>query len=402
MLREAEVDARRLLGDRAPAAKAAHARTYAAMGRAQRQSALREGDDGYATATLAADLENLVEATLWAIEAGEASTAFLARRAATELLIRRGPLARALDLNRAVAAMPGLNARDQAEIAGIEGWLLAAHNTPREALAQLERSLSADHGDDELKARIFRASARVLGELGRVLEAVQAAERALALDKAAGRAGAMALDLNARAEQLLILGDTQGAAASLRSAMQLVGERAPRLRAVLLGTVAATLQAQGAPQDTLDTLHEALTLTRRLGEHRLRASLKGQLGAALHAMGRGADAWDPLRKAVAQRRQVGLRRGTVESLTLLGLVLTEHGATAEGRAPLEEAVGLAATLGDDGLEGAACAAMATLEARAGDHAASAGWAKRAKAITARMNAAARPPPPQMRPNRFSL
>lgn len=383
MLPPIAAQARRLLGTREAAANAAHARIYAGLGRARRQGALREGIDGLGTQTLAADLDNLVEATLWATAAGEASTAFLARRAATEILLRRGPLAQAVDLNRAVRRLQGLNTRDQAELDWAEGWATALSSTPRDGLPLLDRSLATDHGDGELRARTLRTSGRVLGELGRVLEAIQAVDQALKLDERAERIPATALDRVAKADLLASLGDLEQANAELLMALDLLGDRAPRIQALALGSLAAVRRHTSPPPEALDLLGRALSLTQQLGEHRHRATLTGQLGGLLHGVGRHAEARDQLRRAVAQRRVVGLRRGAAEALIALGGVLTALNSFEEGRAALEEAAGVASGLGDDLLEGAACTAAASLEARAGDLVASTAWIRRGKAVQAR-------------------
>lgn len=202
------------------------------------------------------------------------------------------------------------------------------HLDDAQTLHEIALTRSRQAGDTEGEAYALRGLTFGSRLRGRLDDALNYGNQALALAEATGRPGAIAASLNNLALVHWRLGDL---------------EQAVRIyeRALALGPAAPSAKAR----------------------------LRSNLGAALRRLGRHAEALDHLRFAVATATEAGDRDMLGYTLVDLAQVLLELGRHEDAREHNRHAMQIAESTGDRALAGEVCNGLGEIAERAGDHAA---------------------------------
>ncbi|MBC7973393.1 MAG: tetratricopeptide repeat protein, partial [Myxococcales bacterium] len=265
-------------------------------------------DEDRAMAAAGADLDNLVVACRRAVALGARDEAVKTLEASWAALRMRGPIAVTVELANRVNSL--------------------------EALHDAER------------ARTERVLGAALQGLGRVDEAVQHLEHALALARAAGDDDCAARTLAVRGWVACNSSDF----ALARACFDEVGALAacvpdPVIEFEAHNGIGMVERGMGNLDSAREHFSAALMVTRRAGDRRREGRTLGNLGIILLEGGRVEAARELYEAALSAAREMGDRQWEGNTLCNVGLLLLLEGRFAQSRATLETALALSRDMG---------------------------------------------------------
>ncbi len=306
-------------------ARRAHALHYLTLAE-EGAPALVGPEQGAWGARLERERDNLRAALAWACAAGETATAQRLASALWRFWLAHGPLSEGRRWLRDALALGAADQRGKQDGAGDDG--AGATGIARTAA--------------------LAGAAMLAVEQGAFDEAAALCAEGVALARAQGAWGALALALNARGR----LGCQQGryaeAAACHREALSVARERGDLVgEAAALAGLARAVELMG-DASAARTLHEqSLAVSRALGDTRGRAeALTALMMGALYA-GASAQAEELGVEALTLLRALGDDGRTAEALWALGMVTEALGRHERARALHEESLALRQARGDE-------------------------------------------------------
>jgi tetratricopeptide (TPR) repeat protein len=272
---------------------------------------------------LALDLENLVTACRRAVARGDGESAAATLSAAWAVLALRGPFASANALGREALTCKGLSAVAQARVLSCSGdacWLAGRMEEARE---HYERALAIhrEAGDRRLEGHVLGNLGKVHEVQGRMEEAREHYERALAVSR----------EVDNRCDE-----------------------------GIVLGSLGLLHQTQGRMEEARECYERALVLDREVGNRRFEGQVLGNLGLLHRAQGRTLDAREHYERALAVSREVGNRRSEGHVLGFLGELHQSQGRMEEAREHLERSLAIDREVGDRIFEGVVLANLGAL------------------------------------------
>ncbi len=403
------------------AAEERHGRYYARYGTQEQIDGLdRHGGVGRRHA-LGRELENLVAACQRALSRGDSETAVATYRAASHVLILRGPLEVVVKLGRNVLAQisdPG----HQARVFFLLGWAELFLGR-EEAQRHLEAALTIDRelGDRANEGIVCGTLAILLMNQGRMKEARAHFEHELAIDRELGnrvREGIVLLNLgechrkqgqmeearthfegalavcrevgNRRVEGMLLLnlgqlhrrqGRKGEARAHVEAALALSREVGNRLsEGTALNSLGLVYFEQGDLEEADTHFRAALTLHRETGNRIAEGLAIGNLGQLHFVQGHLEKARSQYEAALAIFRELGNPFGESEALDALGALHLRQGKLEEAREALDQGEAVARRVGGSLELGKLLCSRAELEQQSGNQAAAWACLEEAQAI----------------------
>jgi DNA-binding SARP family transcriptional activator len=229
------------------------------------------------------------------------------------------------EVGRIQEAMAELRLLDGDYRLALAGFETAAAGAAGPDLGRIEAKIAAVHSrlgqwesaDAHFEAAMASAgdepaaASRTLAAWASAAHRAGDAEHANALAMRALDDATLADDRLALAEAHNVLGivqradDPDAARRHHEVAIDLVGDLSPVIRAAALNNLALTHLAAGTPDDGLAAAHEALALTRRVGDRHRTAAVHNNIADLYHAAGRDGDAIDHLKEAAAIFSEIG-------------------------------------------------------------------------------------------------
>lgn len=308
---------------------------------------------------------------------------------AAELYLLRGMAPAALEaLERGlVIAAASKERQTEAELALLLGDLLRELKRPREALVAYRRGLAAsgeeartqlqvlhrlvplcaeeghwqetadyarqglllsDGAEPEFEVEWLLELAVALLELGRPLEAVDAARDALVIAHKIDPGGRLDHDALGRLGTLLAeTGDWEGATTALLNALDLARSRDDQAAAATwLSHLARCAWYAGHPSDAIARYREALELAHDVGDRALEAHILGSLGTLAREQSQPRRGLDYYQEALDISKTIGNGPEVVRYLTLLGRTYSELRQHEDARRSFLEALTLAHRIDD--------------------------------------------------------
>lgn len=340
------------------AAQQRHGGHYAALGPTR------------ATEQQAADLDNLVAATLWAVHAQQGELASGALAGAWAALALRGPFKTAIDLAEATCALQPLAASAAARAFTVLGQSLTAAGRRAEAAPAFETALQhAQAAGDQASESSARSSlAALLARQGRAAEAQAQHEEALRLARVAGDPALACAALNG----LGALHFSQGHMGLARQHWEDVLQRArqaglTRWQCQVLGNLSSLDANLGRPAESLRQGEAALVLARQLGDRQREGNTLCNLGLLYVMQGQLAAALDAGQAALQVARDLGDARLECVAQCNLGLVHKAQREPAQALARFDAALVLSRQTRDRRSEGQILGYLGLAQAQLGEH-----------------------------------
>jgi len=273
--------------------------------------------------------------------------------------------------------------RGEAYASGNLGAVFSEIGRLGEALTQHERHLAIarEVGDRQSEALATGSLGILFQRMGRFEEAREHLERARSIHRDVGDRASEARDVMNLGTLFSDLGRMESAlehvAARLAFSREFGDRRGMTIAMLNLGEL---LHACGRLAESRAWLAQGLSLSRELGLRYYETYALGTLAALDADEGAGASAERGFAEAIALRRQIGQKNGEAATLALRGELFARQGRDAEARTDFVAALALAQERSDPGVElvasawlarlpdgdaGAALAALATHEERAG-------------------------------------
>jgi len=189
--------------------------------------------------------------------------------------------------------------------------------------------------------------------LGRIAEALDFYEQALAIEREIGDRRGEGADLGNLGVAYYSLGRIAEAIAYHEQALTIareIGDRGDE--GSHLGNLGLAYRALGRIAEALDCYQQALTIDREIGDRRGEGADLGNLGLAYSDLGRIAEAIAYYEQALTIAREIGDRRGEGNHLGNLGIAYRNLGRIAEALDCYEQALTIAREIGDRRGEGA--------------------------------------------------
>lgn len=360
------------LAEQGPAARAEaerrHGRAYAqacgdevlallprAAGQARRQALMLE-------------LDNLVAACRRAIGRADADTALATCRGVRELLVRRGPFGLAVELARAVVALPTLDdhQRQLAAAALSSALRQVGHNEEAAEWLARAQALASGPGADRQAARWAAVRGNLDRELGHPLLARQHLTQALAAGQDLGDALLQIDALKGLAQLDTDQGESDSARQRLEQALALARQAGePGLEALLQMPLGVLLAEQGLLDEGRQHFEAALRRARELDDRRFEGELLTNLGCLAQDQGRLDDAADHFQRALTVHRELGDRRWEGFVLGDLGRLQMLRGDLDGARRELEASLLIMREIGNRRIEGSELRSLGDLHRQAG-------------------------------------
>ncbi len=341
-----------------------HGEYFARFGASDALEALDRHGGVASRKILEVELDNVVSACRRAVERGDGETAVRALAAAWGVLGLRGPFAAAIDLGAAVLAIPGLEAEARAralrELASAlwrAGRMEDARQYYEEALA-LHREVGdrlgegAALGNRRAEGIVLNSLANLYKNRGRMDEARRLYEEALALH----REGGDRLDEGAVLGNLGILHFNQGrmeeAQRHYEQALAIyreVGGR--RYESTVLSNLGVLHWGQGRIEEARRFFEAALAIDREVGDRLTEGIVLGNLGVLHQEQGRLEEARRLFEAALTIHREVGSRRQEAAIVANLSNLHLDQGRTDDARRLGEQALAIYREVGDRRSEG---------------------------------------------------
>ena len=189
--------------------------------------------------------------------------------------------------------------------------------------------------------------------LGRIAEAIAYHEQALTIAREIGDRRGEGADLGDLGNAYYSLGRSAEAIAYYEQALTIareIGDR--RNEGVWLSNLGIAYRDLWRIAEAIAYHEQALTIAREIGARRLEGNALGNLGIAYYSLGRIAEAIAYHEQALAIDREIGDRRGEGADLGALGLAYSDLGRIAEAIDCYEQALTIAREIGDRRGEGA--------------------------------------------------
>lgn len=298
------------------------------------------------------ELPNLVAACRRAVARADAATAVGALRAAWDAIRLTGPFGMGLDLAEAVGALPGLARAERMVVDGVAGTALSRLGRADEALRRLEAAIDAaraEHraGAEALWLCVVADTSLAAGALARAHAALAEAQALVGADDALGARLHNSVGSLAVAEGRLE--DARQAFEAALACARRAGSR--QWEGGLLTNLAAIAWGEGRADEAEALLAQSLELTSNLGDRNWQGSAHCNLAALLVERGRLAEAREHLGHALRIARALGRAALEYTALCNLGLVAEGEGQADEARQHLQAAVAAAQAHGDARCEG---------------------------------------------------
>ena len=332
--------AQQQLGESGEDARARHAACFARLGSRAWLRGLNRDQGTERWWALSRELDNLIVGAENALQSGASEHAAGCAKAAWSVLQRTGPFSFAADLLERVLEQeldPQVEPRVQASYAAV----LDSCGRLDEARNHYERALAASiERGDRLRAG---ASHRQLGDLHRRQSRLGQAQEHL------GKGLGIARELGDGWLEAAVLGDLgsmhrqQGhrerAREQTEAALALARSEGNRwLEGILFTNLADLHNQQGRSEEAQRCSEEALSIAREVGNRRNEANVLGNLGLLHQVAGRRREALEHFEAALVLAREVGNRQFEGIVLGNLGDLLIEEGELVRAQSCLEEAI----------------------------------------------------------------
>ena len=244
-------------------------------------------------------------------------------------------------------------ARAASKAAGKGATLMVAAARMQEAMAygnlsELDKATAAygealkiyaSAGNRHALARIDMEMGNLLLARGRLDEARQKCETALAILKEMGALGDVATALTTLGRVQDARGDFGGAVRTYGEALALYREVGFRIgEATVLNNIAIALKHQGDFAGVRQRLEEVRTLARELGNRNMEAVSSNNLAVFLHEQGALEEAKKTQTRALEIYQEIGAKAGAGNSRYVLARLLIAEGNLSAARKNLEEAL----------------------------------------------------------------
>jgi len=365
--------AREKLGEEeAGGAEERHGRHYARFGTDEEIGCLDRHGGLERRRRLAKELENLVAACRRAVERGDGETAAAVLGGAWAVLEMQGPLGMGLVLGREVLAIPGLapSGRARALRAVANALQLAGRMEEARDHYQSALAIHREIGDRGLEGNLLANVGLTHQMQGRTEEAREYLEQALAVHGEAGDHRSEGVDLGNLGNLHLSQGRMEEARDHYERALAVhreVGDR--RFEGVVLGNLGVLHGDQGRMEEARRSYEQSLAIAREVGSRRSEGNVLGNLGDLCGKQERMEEAREHYERALVMQREVGDRRLEGIALGNLGEIHARTGRLDEARHAFAAGENLLREVSDKiGLATLLCA-RGEMEARAGDLAA---------------------------------
>jgi len=315
-----------------------------------------------------ADLDNLVVACRRAVAFDDAQSAVGALAGAWAGLRMRGPFHVGVELAALVRSLPGLSPRQAARVARLHGWTLQQCGRIAEAGECFEAALALarDAGDAVTERRVLSHLGNWHIEGGRMEQARAELDDALALARAAHDDALeceVLSELGTLAEHLGNLEDARACYDRCLAVARAAGNR--HWEGGSQGNLGLLCTAQGRLDEARGHYEAGLAVARELGNRRWEGNTLCNLGLLHHAQGRSAEARETLDAALTVAREMGYVRLGAIVMCNLGIVCETLGAAPEAKAHYESALAVARELNDRRSAGQFLNYLGLLHARQG-------------------------------------
>ncbi len=323
-----------------------------------------------ATEQQAADLDNLVAACQWAVEAHQGDLASGALDGAWAALALRGPFKTGVDLAQALCAMPQLGHRAAAHAFAVLGQSLTAAGRRAEAAPAFETALTRAKaaGDIACESTVRSSLAALHARQGRTWQALSEHEQALRGARLAGDPALECAALNGLGALAFGQGQMNDARGHWDSVLQLAQQAGlKRWQCLVLGNLSSLNANLGRTAESLRQGEISLVLARELGDRQREGNTLCNLGLLYIMQGRLQDATTAGDAALQVGRDLGDARLECVALCNLGLVHNARAEAAPALARFEAALALSRQTRDRRSEGQILGYLGLAQARLGDH-----------------------------------
>lgn len=343
-----------------------HGRFYARFGEDEAIEAL-DGHEGHERRwALGRELENLLGACRRAVARGDGEVAAATYQAAWEILDLRGPYAAALDLGQDVLGMPILTSAARARVLRSAAWARFGVGRIGEARELLNRALALhrEAGDRRSEGIVLANLGSLHREEGRVTEAEEHLLRALAIHREVAnsrREGMVLINLGLLCLEQGRMSESREHSARALAILREAGDR--RHESLVLGNLGVLHCDQGQMEEGRRYYEQALAIHREGGDRGSEGFTISNLGSLEVAEGRVEAGQTHFEHALAVHREVGDRFGEGVVLLNLGILHSDLGRMKEAREDLVRALAIHRELGKRRFEGVSLSYLGRLEAR---------------------------------------
>jgi predicted ATPase/Tfp pilus assembly protein PilF len=366
-LREAGAAAGETAESAERAAEERHGNWFARYGTQEQVDGLEQHGGVERLRVLGRELENLVAACQRAVSRGNTETALGAYRAASHVLLLRGPYDTVARLGREVMAVM-VSPEHRARVLFLLGWADLYSGQMDEAQQHLEAALTIyrELGDRGNEGIVLGTLGILYVNQGRMEEARANYQLGLAIDREVGNRHHQGVALLNLGEWCRRQGQMEEARSHFEAGLGIcrsVGSR--RIEGMLLHNLGVLHRIQGRMEEARADLEAALAIHREMGNRHAEGIVLNSLGCVYSELGDLEVANTHFQAALTIHREMGRRLMEGFNIGNLGNLHFERGDMEKARAQYEAALAIFREVGNPFGEGEALAVLGTVHLRQG-------------------------------------